>query len=95
MTLNDSVKNMASRFERFEGTINMKVARLEGEMLLMKNKVNMIQSHVGSTTPAFDMQSSITTAKVSEMKSVHISSLKNSSALKETSFGTREATNPF
>ena len=29
------------------------------------------------------------------MKSVHISSLKNSNALKETSFGTREATNPF
>ena len=97
MTLNDSVKNMASRFDKFEATVNMKVARLEGEMLLMKNKVNMIQSHVGTSapTPAFEMQSSITSAKASELKSVQISSMKNSNALKETSFGTREATNPF
>ena len=47
MILNDSVKNMAQRFDKFSGKIEAKVTRLEGEMLLLKNKVNMMESRSG------------------------------------------------
>jgi hypothetical protein len=44
VVLHDSVKSMANRFDQFQGSIEAKVNRLEGEMILLKNKVNIMES---------------------------------------------------
>lgn len=51
-SLNDSVKNLASRFDGFQQNIENKVHRMEGEMVLLKNKMNMLESQLQSNKMA-------------------------------------------
>lgn len=48
-SLNDSVVKLANRFDGFQTNIENKVHRLEGEMVLMKNKINMLETQNRAT----------------------------------------------
>jgi hypothetical protein len=43
--LNTSVGKLVSRFEQFEGHIETKVNKLQSEFVLLKNKVEFIESN--------------------------------------------------
>ena len=41
--LAESVSGLATRFDKFRGTIDQRMGKLEGEMILLKNRVNMLE----------------------------------------------------
>jgi len=45
MGLNTSVKGLVSRFEQFESNIEVKVNKLQSEFVLLRNKVDFIESN--------------------------------------------------
>ena len=97
--MNESVKNLAQRFDKFQSSIEAKVTRLEGEMMLVKNKVNMIESSRAATpiTPAFDIpKPSYPVNLESNLTAKNLGNFANDMpyALKEQSFGVRDM-NPF
>lgn len=44
--LNDSVKQLAQRFDKFQGSIEAKVNKMHGEIVILKNKVQVLESNV-------------------------------------------------
>jgi hypothetical protein len=45
MGLNQSVSRLVNRFETFEGNIEIKVNKLQSEFVLLKNKVEFLESN--------------------------------------------------
>ena len=100
VVMNESVKNLAQRFDKFQSSIEAKVTRLEGEMMLVKNKVNMIESKaVAPIKPAFDVpKPSYPVNLESNLTAKNLGNFANDMpyALKEQSFGTGvRDVNPF
>lgn len=58
--MNDSVKQLASRFDKFQGSIDAKINKMHGEIVILKNKVQVLESNVkpsGMQSIAQDYQS--------------------------------------
>ena len=46
MSLNESIKSLGNRFESFSQNIENKVNRVNGEMVLLKNRVQVLESTI-------------------------------------------------
>ena len=46
MNLNESVKSLGSRFDAYQRTIDDKCTKMNAEIVLIKNKVDMIESNI-------------------------------------------------
>ena len=45
MTLNDSVKTLAGRFDTFQRSIDDKLTKMQNEQILLKSKVDFIEKN--------------------------------------------------
>lgn len=43
-SLNDSIKNMGTRFDSYQRSVDDKFLKLNAEMTLLKNKVDMVEA---------------------------------------------------